>query len=131
MALFRGEGDGSVPRSVVITVPTSASSVDSWVFIADRAYNLVAVRENHSVVGGAAAATRLRKVTATGVAPGAAAGATVIELIPSLDLTATANTTVTPVITVASVGQGDRLGLDFSGTLTGLVGVVQIELQVA
>jgi len=65
-------------------------------------------------------------------APGATAGATVVELTTAaIDLTATANTVVTPalVATAASLqlAAGDKIGLDFSGTLTGLVGGLYLD----
>jgi hypothetical protein len=77
----------------VVTSELLAASVDKWAFIADRPYKVMKIEEIHSVVGGAAAAVRPRKVTDTS-APGAAAGANVKELTQAaFDLTATINTT--------------------------------------
>lgn len=115
----------------VITVDLNASSVSKWLFIADRAYT-VAITENHSVVGGAAALVKIRKVTADGVAPGAAAAANVIEFVTAgIDLTATVNTVQTPAMAVTTLAAGDRLATLMSGTLTGLVGSVTIVLTPA
>ena len=116
-----------------ITSELLAASVAKWIFIADRAYQVTAVREVHSVVGGASAAVRPRKITDTS-APGAAAGATVKELTTAaIDLTATINTVVSPALsaTVADLqlAAGDRIALNFSGTLTGLVGLIEIVLK--
>jgi hypothetical protein len=117
---------GAVAGSV-FSVPSEllATSVDRHVMLMSQPVELIAVEEIHSVVGGASAAVRPRKITDTS-APGAAAGATVIELCQSLDLTATANTRVsgTLVTTATKFAAGDRLAEDFSGTLTGLVGRV-------
>lgn len=108
-----------------VTATLLAASVDTWVFVAPVPCVLVAVEEIHSVVGGSSAAVRPRKVTAV-AAPGASAGATVIELTGAFDLEATANTVVSgTVVTTDGANEfdaGDTLGLDFSGTLTGLVG---------
>ncbi len=116
-----------------ITSELLAASVAKWIFIADRAYQVTAVREVHSVAGGASAAVRPRKITDTS-APGAAAGATVKELTTAaIDLTATINTVVSPALsaTVADLqlAAGDRIALNFSGTLTGLVGLIEIVLK--
>jgi len=115
-----------------VTSDLLAASVDKTVFIATRHCILRNVREVHSVIGGSSAAVRLRKITDTS-APGAAAGSTVIELTASIGLETTINTVVSPAIT-ATLAQrrfkpGDRIALDFSGTLTGLVGFIQLELE--
>ena len=108
-----------------------AASVDVHIFFAHTRCKLIGIKEIHSVVGGASAAVRPRKITADATAPGATAGATVLELSASIDLTATANTAQTPAVTETSHANyfdvGDKLALDFSGTLTGLVGVIEFE----
>jgi hypothetical protein len=113
----------------VVTTFLEAASVDKFIWIAPRKCKLIGIREVHPVAGGAAAAVRPRKVTANAVAPGAAAGATCLELSASIDLTTTANTTQDPAVTTTGSRhyfvKGDRLGLDFSGTLTGLVGLIE------
>jgi hypothetical protein len=124
--------------SDMVTVPISATSVDTHVFVAPYACRVVSVREIHSVVGGAAAAVRPRKITDTS-APGAAASATVKEITTAaFDLTATINTPqigtlVTSAVPVANsdfyLAAGDRLALDFSGTLTGLVGTIVFHIK--
>lgn len=116
-----------------VTAPLAAASVDNWAFIAPRACKIVSIKEVHSVVGGSSAAVSPRKVTDVS-APGAAAGATVKELCTAgFDLTATANTVVTGTLSATAsdyaFAAGDKLGLDFSGTLTGLVGHITFEFQ--
>ena len=131
------QADGTQYRHLsdrlILTVPLTASAVDVDVFQADRAYKVVAIRESHSVVGGAAAAVRPRKITDTS-APGAAAGANVKELTTAnVDLTAAINTVVSPALSATAsdlvLAAGNRIALDFSGTLTGLVGNLTIVLE--
>jgi hypothetical protein len=120
---------------VVVRHPISAASVDDWIFIADRAYTVVSIKEVHSVAGTDAGSVTLdiRKVTADGQAPGATAGASVIELLSSaFNLKSTANTVVSGTLAVTSIAAGDRIGANFAGVLTALAGgVVVIELQPA
>lgn len=132
------QADGVQFRHLADRVPIStellAASVDKWIFVADRAYKVLAVRTITSVIGGSGAQIILRKVTAAGTAaPGAAAGATVIDLTAAIDLTATVNVAqTTTIITAASanvLAAGDKLGLDFAGTLTGLVGLCVVYLE--
>lgn len=116
-----------------VSVPILAASVDSWAFIAAIPCQVVGISEIHSVVGSTSAAVKARKVTDTS-APGASAGATVKELATAaFDLTATINTTQTATLSSTAsdlqLAAGDKIGLDFSGTLTGLVGVVTIALK--
>jgi len=82
------------------------------------------------VVGGAAAAVRVRKCTGT-TAP--ASGSAVHTADFDLTSGVTANTVTTGTLTTTDADRclvaGDRLALDFGGTLTGLVGVVTISLR--
>lgn len=121
---------GGVKVGTTFSVSTEllAASVDKWVFVAPVACQVTAIREIHSVVGSTSAAVRPRKVTDTS-APGAAASATVKELTTAaFDLTATVNTTQAATLSATAsdlqLAAGDKIGLDFSGTLTGLVGAM-------
>lgn len=125
-----------LPQRVMINSKFNANSVDEWTFIADRAYTVVSIKEIHAVAGNDASAVTLdvRKITDAS-APGAAAGSTVKELLSSaLSLKSTANTVVTGTLsaTVAdlNLAAGDKIGLNFIGTLTTLAGaMITIELK--
>lgn len=114
-----------------VTIDLNASSVSKHVFIADRNYVVESITEIHSVVGGAAANAKLRRITDTS-APGAAASGTVVEFITAgLDLTTTVNTVVTGTLASTTLNAGEKLALFMSGTLTGLVGSVTVTLAPA
>lgn len=111
----------------------TAASVDENLFVADRAYQVIDVKEVHSVVGGSGAVVTPRKITDTS-APGAAASATVVELtVAAIDLTTTINTVQDPALSATPadllVAAGDRIALNFAGTLTNLVGTITIVLK--
>jgi hypothetical protein len=122
-------------QRVVLTTELLAASVDKWMFVADRAYIVTAVNEVHSVVGGAAAAVRPRKITAASTAaPGAVVAAGITEITTAaIDLTAAINVSQTAALSATAsdftLAAGDKIGLDFSGTLTGLVGSLTIVLK--
>lgn len=108
----------------------AATAVDRTVWICPNlgtAYRLAYISYNYAVAGGASAALRPRKITDTS-APGAAASSTVIEQSAAFDLTQTANTVRTPALTGTDAQRtfkpGDRLAVDASGTMTGLVGLM-------
>lgn len=127
------QGGNKVADVYHISIELLAASVDKWAFIASRAVQVVSISEVHSVVGGGSAAVRPRKVTDTS-APGAAASSTVKELTQAaFDLTATVNTVVNGTLSATAsdltLAAGDKIGLDFSGTLTGLVGELTIGLR--
>ena len=118
---------------VVVELDLLAATVDKHFFTADAPYRVLAINEVHSVVGGASAAARVRKTTGT-AAPGASAGATVLELhTANFDLTATANTVQTGTLALAladlQLAAGDRLSVNVSGTLTNLVGTISVLLE--
>jgi hypothetical protein len=122
-------------QRVVLTTELLAASVDKWLFVADRAYIVTSVGEIHSVAGGAAAAVRPRKITAASTAaPGAVVAAGITEITSAaIDLTTTANTSQAGALSATAsdftLAVGDKIGLDFSGTLTGLVGSLTIVLK--
>ena len=115
----------------VVVIDLEATTPSKHIFIADRKYTVESIKEIHSVVGGASANAKLRRITDTS-APGAAASATVVELITAgLDLTTTINTVVTGTLATSTLNAGEKLSLFMSGTLTGLVGVVTVVLEPA
>lgn len=129
------QNSNKVADEFAISTELLAASVDKWVFVADRAYKVIAIKESHSVVGGTSAAVSPRKVTDTS-APGAGAGATVKELTTgAFDLTTgvAVNTSTSGTLSSTAsdliLAAGDKIGLDFSGTLTGLVGSMTIYLR--
>lgn len=121
-------------KYIAITSELLAASVDKWVFVADRAYKVMGVKEVHSVIGGSGAAVRPRKIaSATTATPGASVAAGITEISASIGLETDINVvqTSTLVATAADLllAAGDKIGLDFSGTLTGLVGQITIYLK--
>jgi hypothetical protein len=131
-ASFNFNTGGKVANVDMLQATLLAASVDTDIAVATQPFIVLDVRETHSVVGGASAAVRPRKITDTS-APGAAASGTVKEITTAaLDLTLSVNTqrqgalSATPADYTFAVG--DRLALDFSGTLTGLVGQITVAI---
>lgn len=124
-----------VPTALTITTDLMAASVDKWIFVAPFACQVLSVREIHSVAGGSGAAARPRKIAAATVAaPGAAVAAGITEITTAaFDLTTTADTTVTGTLSATAsdytLAVGDKIGIDFAGTLTALVGHMTISIK--
>jgi hypothetical protein len=91
----------------------------------NAAYQLIAVREAHSVTGGASCAVQIEKLTGT-TAPGSGTA----QLTSTIDLTATVNTVVSGTLSATAsdlqFAAGNRIGIKLSGTQTGLVGSVTL-----
>jgi hypothetical protein len=117
----------AIPDSIVVSYPLVAASVDQVAFIADGPYEVIAAREVHETAGtdGSAVTLDIKKVTGT---TAGTSGTTV--LATTFDLKSTAKTVVTKnassglTTTLANrkLDAGDRLFLDFTGTLTALAG---------
>ena len=124
-----------IPTEYVSTELVAGSpATGTFFWVAPYACQVTAVKEIHSVVGGASAAVKARKIIGDAVAPNAAAGANVKELATAaFDLTASANVlrtaTLSATVTDLQLAKGDRLAYVPSGTLTGLIGYMQIELK--
>lgn len=117
-----------VGDTITVTYRQSAngSLVDETFFIADRAYQVMAIREVHATAGNDAGAVAAQITKDTGTAaPGAGT-----DLLTStgFNMKATANTvqagTLVGTAATLLLAAGDRLAIDFNGTLTSLAGVV-------
>lgn len=140
IALASASGDGSVIEVMRFIFPKTrfsitrellAASVDNFLWVADRAVTLVKASVITTVAGGAGSTLDIRKVTAAGVAlAGAAAGATVVEMLATaiaLDATAATTTFVGSLSAVAgalNMAIGDKLAINYTNAITGLVGVL-------
>jgi len=119
-----------VGARISIAVPLRAADVDSFVWVAPVACTLVSVTEVHSVISTGAATLGIRKITANSQAPGASAGANVVELLATaIDLNGVAANTLTTaslsaVAGVLTIAAGNRIAFDFSAAVTGLAGCV-------
>lgn len=117
------------PVVVNLHAVLNGDNVDQNVFIADRPYIVEAVRESHATAGTDGGAVTLDVKKATGTTA-IASGTTILG--STFDMKGTINTVVhktrgnggvlsTPVATLA---EGDRLGVDYTGTITALAGVL-------
>lgn len=115
-----------------ISTELLAASVDKWVFVADRPYRVVGITEAHSVIGGSGAVVTPRKIaSATVAAPGASVAAGITELTTAaIGLETAVNVAQVATLTATDADRllatGDKIGLNFAGTLTGLVGSLSI-----
>lgn len=113
--------------SVEAQLDAADADTHIWVCPVGRTARVLAINEVHSVVGGGSAACQPRRAQGT-EAP--ASGD--LLTTATIDLTATANTVITPTLTATDANRvlaaGDRLALDFSGTLTGLEGAISFDM---
>ena len=122
---------GSIPEDIVLTIPVDSGYVDSNVFIATGPCEVVAVSEVHTVAGSDAGAVTLDVTKCDGTeAP--ASGVTVLNA--TFDLKSTANTVVDATLTATKANRklvdGERLGINVTGTLTAVAGgVVTIRIK--
>lgn len=117
------------PVVLTVTLAVNGSVIDQDIFIADRAYRVLEVRESHGTKGTDASAVTLDVKKATGTTA-IASGTTVLG--STFNLKGTINTVVAKSIenggvvktAVGFLAAGDRLGLDITGTTTSVAGVV-------
>ncbi len=119
----------SPTKSISVQCPANADCVDKAFFIADRAYQVTAISEVHSAAGTNGSAVNLQVTKdVTTDAPGAGTDLLTNNTNAGFDLKGTANTvqagTLTATTASLQLAAGDRLSLDFAGTLTTLAGVL-------
>lgn len=112
-----------VPQQLYVSVPLFVTDLSKAVFVAPEAFQVTAVRAVYNVAGGVAAVLGVEKLTGT-TAPGSGTAL----LTGSLDLTTTANTVLSGVLTGTTadlqLAAGNRIGIVLGGVLTGLLGCV-------
>jgi len=114
---------------VLVQYRTSAGeAADVHVFVADRDYEIMDVRETHSVAG-ASSSTLDLGVSASGTAP--ASLTTALSSAFALDSTVDTPVQATLTSTVANrkVDLGEQISLNFTGTVTAYEGAVHIVLK--
>jgi hypothetical protein len=118
-------GGGIVPQVIEVSYvgQTTEAATDRPFFIANRAYQVTAIRQVHSVAAGGASTLQVTKDTGT-TAPGAGS-----DLLSSaFDLNATANTVQNGTLTATAadllLAAGDRLSIDFANTIQSTAGLV-------
>jgi len=107
----------------------NASLADQVFFIANRAYEVTDIREIHATAGSDGSAVNMQVVKDTSTnAPGAGTDLLTNNTNAGFDMKSTANTvqvgTLTSTLASLRLAAGDRLAVDFAGTLTALAGVV-------
>lgn len=123
---------GKLNEAVLTRLPISerinSANADRTIFIADAAYEVVGIREVHSVVGGAAHTVTVEKLTGT-----QAPAAGTVLLTAALSTTGTINTvqagTLVATAATLKLAAGDRLALKTAGTVGSLEGVVTVMLR--
>lgn len=114
---------------VVYSMNANASLADQAFFIANRAYQVTAIQEVHATAGTAGGSVNLQVTKDTSTdAPGAGTDLLTNNTNAGFDLKGVANTvqvgTLTGTAASLQLAAGDRLSVDFAGTLTTLAGVV-------
>lgn len=113
---------------VTYTMNANASLADQNFFVAPQACKVLAISEVHAVAGNDAGAVNVQveKVTGT-TAPGAGINLLTNNTNAGFNLKGTANTVQVGALSATAsdlvLAAGDRLAVDFAGTLTTLAGV--------
>lgn len=125
------EGGIIIPQHLEVTFEARLNdeAVDAAFFIANRAYEVVAVREIHAVAGDDVGAVNAQVTKDTGTqAPGAGANLLTNNASAGFDLKGTANTVQAGTLTATGadliLAAGNRLSVDFAGTVATLAGMV-------
>lgn len=121
---------GAVPTSmnqiqVTYAMLANGSLADQAIFLANRAYRIIGIREVHSTAGSDAGTVTIHVEKETGTT--APAGGTTV-MSGTFNAKGTANTVQAATLSTTTadtiLAAGDRLSVDFTGTLTALAGVV-------
>lgn len=124
----------TIPHDVIVNFNYDILGLkaDAWIFYAGTDYEVTAIRLIPSVAGtdGSAVTADIMKASGT---TAVASGTTVCTAADSLNLKGTANTLQTATLSTTAanrrVTSGDRLGVNFTGTLTAAEGLIQVQLK--
>lgn len=126
---FGVDGSGSPAGGAFVNASTeyNASSIDKTFFVATRRYYVKAISGSPTVAGsdGGAVTAVIKKASGTtAIASGTALHSSSYNLKGTADTVQ--NLTVTEADSMIEVG--DRIGVDFTGTLTAAVGTITVAL---
>lgn len=115
-------------KVVTLNMPLNGNCVDQCFFVADRAYQLVGVDYVHATAGSDGGSVNVQVTKDTGTnAPGAGTDLLTNNTNAGFNCKGTANTvqagTLTGTTASLQLAAGDRLSVDFAGTVTALAGV--------
>ncbi len=124
-------GIKAIARLAPVHIPYTISAgeaADCQIFVADQDYEIMDVRETHSIAG-ASSTTLDVGVSASGTA--ATSLTTALSSTFSIDSTADTPVQATLTSTLANrrVDKGEQISLNFTGTVTAYEGAVHIVLK--
>ena len=124
-------GIKAIARLAAVHIPYTISAgeaADCQIFVADQDYEIMDVRETHSIVG-AGSSTLDVGVSASGTAP--ASLTTALSSTFALDSTVDTPVQATLTSTVANrkVDKGEQISLNWTGTVSAYEGAVHIVLK--
>lgn len=114
----------------VVTVPVVAASVDNTIFTANEDYQVVAVNYTPTVAGtdGGTVTLAVNKCTGTQApSAGTAVHASTANLKGTINTVQ--NLTLSATVANLQLAAGNRLAVDFTGTLTSAVGLLTVVLK--
>ncbi|MBH8566719.1 hypothetical protein I8748_31985 [Nostoc sp. CENA67] len=119
----------NLTHNISVQCPLNSLCVDQPFFVADGAYLVTGISYVHSTAGSDASAVNLQITKDTGTqAPGAGTDLLTNNTNAGFDCKGTANTVQVGALVATeatrTLASGDRLSLDFAGTVTALAGVV-------
>lgn len=115
-----------------INIEYNASSIDKTCFVATRAYVVQGISGSPTVAGsdGGAVTAAIKKASGTtAIASGTALHSGTYNLKGTADTVQ--NLTLSTTSGVTAIAAGDRIGIDFTGTLTAATGVITVCLAPA
>jgi hypothetical protein len=122
----------SIPHDFVVNFnyDINANAVDNWAYIADGPCEVVSIHCVPTVAGSDAGAVTAAVKKASGTT---APGSGTAVMTDTFNLKGTANTLQTATMSTTKstreLAANDRVGIDFTGTLTAAVGLIQIRLK--
>lgn len=124
-------GIKAIARLAAVHIPYTISAgeaADCQIFVADQDYEILDVRETHSIVG-AGSSTLDVGISASGTAP--ASLTTALSSAFALDSTADTpvQATLTSTLAARKMDRGEQISLNFTGTVSAYEGAVHIVLK--
>ena len=124
-------GIKAIAKLAPVHIPYTISAgeaADCQIFVADQDYQIMDVRETHSIVG-AGSSTLDVGISASGTAP----ASLTTSLSSTFALDSTVNTpvqaTLTSTLANRKMDKGDQISLNFTGTVSAYEGAVHIVLN--
>jgi len=124
-------GIKAIAKLAPVHIPYTISAgeaADCQIFVADQDYEVMDVRETHSIAG-ASSSTVSVQIASSGTAPGSSVNTQETAFALDSTVNTPVQATLSSTLSARKMDKGEQISLNFSGTVSAYEGAIHIVLK--